>query len=97
MNNEEMTKKYQRAAGIIATAGIIPFAVTDTLIEIIRFYLDDRDVDFIVANFDRGKTLSHAQIRAKSGLSDEQIESITSKLARKGVIFNQPNSSGEMV
>jgi len=97
MNNEEMAKKYQRAAGIIATAGIIPFAVTDTLIEIIRFYLDDRDVDFITANFDRGKTLSHAQIKAKSGLSDEQIESITSRLAKKGIIFNQPNSSGEMV
>jgi NAD-dependent dihydropyrimidine dehydrogenase PreA subunit len=97
MSGNDLTMDYRKAANIIATAGIIPFAVTDTLMEIIRFYLDDDDVDFIVHTFDRGKTLSHEQLRTKSGLSDESIEAKTSKLARKGILFNQPNTQGEMV
>ncbi|HPI88304.1 MAG TPA: 4Fe-4S binding protein [Spirochaetota bacterium] len=97
MNTDELSKKYHKAASIIATAGIIPFAVSETLIEIIRFYLDEEDVDFIITNFDRSKSLSLEQLKTKSGLSDELIEWHTSKLARKGFIFNQPNTSGAMV
>ena len=90
-------EKFKKAAGIIASAGMIPFAISDTLMEIIRFYLDEDDADFINAAFDRGKTLSADQLKEKTGFPEEKIRKKVDSLAKKGIIFNQPNSQGMMV
>ena len=90
-------EKFKKAAGIIASAGMIPFAISDTLMEIVRFYLDEDDADFINAAFDRGKTLSADQLKEKTGFSDEKIRTKVDSLAKKGIIFNQPNPQGMMV
>ena len=45
-------------------AGIVPFQITNTLVEIVKFYLDENDADFIIKNFSGKKTLSAAEIRA---------------------------------
>ena len=90
-------EKFKKAAGIIASAGMIPFAISDTLMEIIRFYLDEDDADFINAAFDRGKTLSADQLKEKTGFPVEKIRKKVDSLAKKGIIFNQPNSQGMMV
>ncbi len=88
---------YRKAAELIARAGIVPFQVTNTLVEIVKFYLDESDADFIIKNFSGKKTLSAAEIRATSGMTDGEIGNKTASLAKKGIIFNQPNTKGEMV
>ena len=98
MNDPKMVEqKFKQAAGLISSAGMVPFAITDTLMEIIRFYLDEDDVDFINASFDAKKSLSFDQLKAKTGFSDERIRIKTEALAKKGVIFNQPNTQGVIV
>ncbi len=90
-------EKYREAATLIARAGMIPFAVTDTLISIVKFYLDEDDAAFVVQNFSAKTTLSADEIRATAGMSDNEIVKKTDSLAKKGIIFNQPNTKGAMV
>ncbi len=94
---ETAKQKFKKAAGLIASAGMIPFAVTDTLLEIVKFYLDEDDADFINVAFDGAKSLSIDQLKEKTGLSEKEIKARTDSLAKKGIIFNQPNSRGVMV
>ena len=93
----DVEEKYSKAAGIIARAGMVPFQVTPTLIEIVKFYLDENDADFIIKNYSGKTTLSMDEIRATSGMTDEEIVKKTDALAKKGIIFNQPNTKGVMV
>lgn len=93
----EAGEKYRKAAELIARAGMVPFRVTDTLIEIVKFYLDENEAEFVIKNFSAKTTLSADEIKATSGLTDDEIIKKTDSLAKKGIIFNQPNTSGVMV
>ena len=93
----DLEEQYKKAAGIIARAGMVPFQVTPTLIEIVKYYLDENDVDFIIRNYSGKTTLSMEEIRATSGMADDEIVKKTDALAKKGIIFNQPNTKGVMV
>ncbi|KFO67270.1 hypothetical protein ER57_11805 [Smithella sp. SCADC] len=94
---DTLTSKYARAADIIVRAGILPFVISDTLLEIVKIYLTEEEIDFIIKNFDKETTLSIDQLKEKSGLSATDIEKMTDGLAKKGFIFNQPNTKGVMV
>ncbi len=94
LNSEE---KYRQAAELIARAGTIPFSVTTTLVDIVKFYIDEDDAEFIMKNFSAKTTLSLDEMRASSGLTDDEIVRKTDSLAKKGIIFNQPNTKGAMV
>ena len=96
-DSQAVEAKFKKAAGIIGSAGMIPFAVTDTLLEIIKFYLDEADADFINTAFDGAKSMSIDQLMQKTGFSEDNIKTRTEVLAKKGMIFNQPNSKGVMV
>ena len=39
-DQEAVEQKFKKAAGIISSAGMIPFAVTDTLMEIVSYKVD---------------------------------------------------------
>lgn len=97
MSESAVREKYAQAAGIIAKAGFVPFSVTDTMIEIVKHYLDENEADFVINNFNSGSTLSAEQMKEKSGLSESEIRAVTDRLAKKGVIFNQPSTKGEIV
>jgi len=90
-------EKYRKAAELIARAGMVPFAVTKTLIDIVKFYIDLDDAEFIVKNFSGKTTLSAEEIRETSGMTEKEIVEKTDALAKKGIIFNQPNTKGTMV
>lgn len=94
---DTLTSKYAQAADIIVRAGILPFVISDTLLEIVKIYLTEAEVDFIIKNFDKETTLSIDQLKEKSGLSAADIEKMTDGLAKKGFIFNQPNTKGVMI
>ena len=42
-------EKYKKAARIIAMAGRLPFPVNETLIEILKYLIDEDELDFIMA------------------------------------------------
>lgn len=93
MSSEE---KYKKVAQVIIRAGILPFPLTDTLLEIMRYIIREEDLDFIMA-FKRKFSQTMEQLKKSSKMSEEVILGHTNYLATKGVIFNQPNSQGIMV
>ena len=92
--DEATNKKYIQAANITNRAGILPFPGSETLIEVLKFYLDDEDLNFINQNFDEKTSLSLGQLMEKSKLKEEEIDRMADKLAKKGFMFNQPSSKG---
>lgn len=88
-----MDEKYIQICHIIIAAGGTPLPVNDTLLEIIRRVILEDEVDFIMAFKDKNSQTID-QLKESSGLTEEQIVQITDRLAKKGVIFNQPSSKG---
>jgi len=93
----EQDSRFAEAAGIIARAGTVPFQVSPTLVEIAKHYLDEREADFVIRCFGDRTTLSQDELKAVSGLDDDALQRTTSALARKGILFDQPNTRGVMV
>lgn len=89
-------KKLKRAAQCIVKAGILPFPISETLLKVLKFYLDEEDLDFI-SNFKLKSSLSHEELVKKAKIPEEEVKRMTDKLAKKGFIFNQPSSAGIMV
>jgi len=73
-DQQNLEEKYRKAAGIIVRAGMVPFQVTPTLVEIVKYYLDGDDIDFIIKNFATKTTLSHDEMRASAGMADADLE-----------------------
>ncbi|MHA1683075.1 MAG: 4Fe-4S binding protein [Promethearchaeota archaeon] len=96
-NKETFAKDLKRAATNIIGAGPIPFPVSETLLEILKFYLDEEDAYFIAKAFRTKKSLSMEQLVKKLKMEEGEIDRIASKIAKKGFIFNQPSSTGLMV
>ena len=93
MNIDE---KYTRVGEIISTAGGTPLPVNDTLIQLLKYFIMEDEVDFI-PSFAEKKSQTMEQLKLSSGLSEEEINKKVKALAGRGVIFNQPNSKGIMV
>lgn len=89
-------QKYSDAAQAIIKAGGTPLPVNDTLLELLRFYIEEDDLDFVIS-FTAGKSQTLEQLKSTSGLSEDRILAKAKDLAARGVIFNQPNSAGMMV
>ncbi len=95
--DQETYKKYERTARIINSAGGTPLRVGKALIAILRYIVpDEKDLDF-VKYFKEKKSQTMEQLKETSGLSEEVILQNVKKLAKKGLIFNQPNRHGVMV
>ena len=93
-DKEAVEQKFKKAAGLISSAGMVPFVVTDTLLAIVKFYLDEADADFINAAFDGPKSLSIDQLKEKTGLDEAAITARTDSLAKKGILFNHSPTAG---
>ncbi|MFX0020517.1 MAG: hypothetical protein ACFFAF_17470, partial [Candidatus Hermodarchaeota archaeon] len=88
--------KYHKAARVIIKAGFLPFPINNTVIELLKILLDEDDLDFIMA-FKRKPSQTMEQLKVSSKMLEEEILYHVKKLAKKGFIFNQPNSKGVMV
>ncbi|HNY65854.1 MAG TPA: 4Fe-4S binding protein [Deltaproteobacteria bacterium] len=91
-----LDQKYQSAAEAITMAGGMPLPINGTLLKLLRFYLNEDDLDFVIA-FKGSKSQTMDQLKQRTGLSEEAILAKVKALAGRGVIFNQPNSAGVMV
>ncbi len=67
-----------------------------TLVEIVKILVTEDQIDLILA-FKEQRSQTLDQLKANSGLPEEFIIKQTGALAKRGVIFNQPNSAGVMV
>lgn len=94
---EELEKRFKKAAQAIIAAGPMPFPLTDTYIKILQYYLDDKDLEFIKA-FKLKPSLTMDELKSKlTDWSEEEIQQQAASIAKKGFMFNQPSSKGFMV
>jgi ferredoxin len=98
MKDASLEEKYRRAAGVICRQGMFPFPVNDTTISIMKNVIEDEEeeLDLIYA-FREKASQTMEELKASSGFPEEKIEKLTTSLARKGLLFNQPSSAGIMV
>jgi len=84
----DFNKKLEKIAPYVIQAGPLPLPVSDTLIEILKMYLDEEDVEFIKF-FKTKKSLSLEQLvkkGSKKGWSEDDLKRVGDKLAKKGFI-----------
>jgi len=98
MVDTSLDQKYRQATSVICKQGMVPFPVNDTTIAIIQNVIGDNqeELDFVSA-FAKKASQTMEELRESSGLPDEKIDRLATSLAMKGLIFNQPSSSGVMV
>ncbi|MFX1464772.1 MAG: ATP-binding protein [Promethearchaeota archaeon] len=96
-------KKYYRIVKIINNAEATPvplidsnYKVLSTLIDILKHILTEEEIDFTFA-FKVKSSQTMEQLKISTKLSEEEILEKVNNLAKKGVIFNQPNRHGVMV
>ncbi len=95
---EDLEAKLVEATKVIARQGILPFPVNEITISIVKKVVGEREdeLDFICA-FKKKPSQTVEELRESTGLSNLEIERLGSSLAKKGLIFNQPNSQGVTV
>ena len=98
MTHVSMDEKFTRAAGVVCKQGMVHFPVSGTAVKIIKKAVGEHpdELDLIYA-FRNAPSQTLAQLRESSGMEEENIQDLATRLAKKGLIFNQPNSSGVMV
>jgi Pyruvate/2-oxoacid:ferredoxin oxidoreductase delta subunit len=98
MTQITMSEKFKRAAGVICRQGMVQFPVSDTAIAIVVAAVgeNEEELDLIYA-FRETPSQTMAQLKESSGFPEDKIENLTASLAQKGLIFNQPSSSGIMI
>lgn len=89
-------EKYKQVGHVISTAGGTPVPINDTLVKLLRYFIREDELDFIMAFKDKtSQTLE--QLKESTGLPEPEILATVESLAARGVIFNQPNRRGIMV
>jgi ferredoxin len=98
MTQISIAEKFKRASEVICKQGMVQFQLSQTAIDIVVTAVgeNEEELDLIYA-FRRQPSQTMDQLVAASGLSAEKIQQLTASLARKGLLFNQPNSAGVMV
>ena len=93
-----LSEKFNRATGVICRQGLVQFPVTDTAVTIIQRAVGDSEdeLDLIYA-FREKPSQTMDQLVVASDFSADKIVQLTASLAQKGLVFNQPSSSGVMV
>jgi len=93
-----MEEKIKNATGVVCKQGMVQFPVSDTAIAIIASVVgeNEEELDLICA-FDEKPSQTLAQLVESSEFSEEKVEQLAASLAKKGLIFNQPSSSGVMI
>lgn len=98
MTQTHMEEKFRRAAEVICKQGMVQFQVSQTAIDIVRAAVGENEEELDLIYAFRGKpSQTMDQLAASSGFADKKIGQLTASLARKGLLFNQPNSAGVMV
>ena len=91
----QSTKKQQ---AVICRQGMFPFPVNETTLTILKRAVGDVAAELdLIAAFDKKASQTLAELKVSSGMPEEAIVGLANSLARKGLLFNQPNTAGMMV
>ncbi len=94
----DISEKFRQATGIVCRQGVFPFPLSGTAVSIIENVVGDHEDELdLICAFDQKPSQTLAELEASSGLTPQKIERLAGSLAKKGLIFNQPNSAGLMV
>ena len=98
MEHSTKAHKLKRAAEVVCKQGMVQFPVSDTAIAIIDRVVGDSEEELaLIYAFRKKPSQTMGQLEESSEFSTEKIEQLATSLARKGLIFNQPSSSGVMI
>jgi ferredoxin len=98
MRNHSLEEKYRKATKVICDQGDVRFPVNETTLSIIKYVVEDVEEELdLISAFREKASQTMEELKTSSGLPEEKIESLTTSLARKGLLFNQPSSAGVMV
>ena len=98
MESITMEEKLKKAAEVVCKQGMVQFPVSDTAIAIIDRVVGDNEEELdLVYAFREKPSQTMDQLEESSGFSTKKIEKLATILAKKGLIFNQPSSSGVMI
>ncbi|PKN61315.1 MAG: hypothetical protein CVU57_30105 [Deltaproteobacteria bacterium HGW-Deltaproteobacteria-15] len=93
-----LSQKYEQAASIISRQGILPLPVSNTTVSILKNVIEDKEEELdLICAFARKGSQTLEELKESSRLTEKQIEILAANLAAKGLLFNQPSSSGLMV
>jgi len=98
MTEDLLAEKYKDAATVVCRQGMVQFPVSDTAIAIIKNVVGENgdELDLMCAFHEKSSQVLE-QLMESSGMPADKVEALASSLAGKGLIFNQPSSSGIMV
>jgi ferredoxin len=93
-----MDEKFKKAAEVICKQGMVPFPVSDTAVAIVVAVVGDHEeeLDLIYAFRDKPSQTAD-QLAASSGFAADNVDRLATRLAKKGLVFNQPSSAGIMI
>jgi len=85
-------KKWYKVARKVIKAGNLPFPLNDTLIELLKFLINDEQAQFIDSVF-RKPNLNMNQIKKRTDLSENEILRILEELMIEGVVTGTKSES----
>ena len=94
--SEAIDEKYKNAVQVINSAGGTPVPVTDNTVAILKYIVEEKHLDFIMA-FKGKRSQTIDQMKEVTGLTEEEINEHVEVLAKTGLIMNQPSRSGLMI
>jgi ferredoxin len=98
MTQITVQEKLKSAAGVICKQGMVQFSLSDTAIAIVASVVGNNEDELDLIYAFRGKpSQTTDQLVESSGFSMKKVEQLATRLAKKGLIFNQPSSAGIMV
>ena len=98
MTQVDLKDKFKKAAEVICKQGMVQFPVNDTSVAIVTAAVGENEdeLDLIYA-FREKPSQTLDQLVESSGFAADRVEQLGASLAMKGLVFNQPSSSGIMV
>jgi ferredoxin len=94
--SEAIDEKYRKAVEVISSAGGTPIPVTDNTVAILKYIVEEKHLDFILA-YKGKRSQTMEQLKEVTSFSEDQINEHVKVLAKTGLIMNQPSSSGLMI
>ena len=94
--SEAIDERYRKGVEVINSAGGTPVPVTDNTVAILKYIVEEKHLDFIMA-FKGKRSQTMEQIIEATGFSEDEINEHVKVLAKTGLIMNQPSSSGLMI
>jgi ferredoxin len=98
VSEKALEEKYRAAAAVVCRQGMFPFPVNDTTLSIMKHVIEDEEDELdLICAFSQKASQTLEELTLTSGFSPEKTDQLATSLARKGLVFNQPNSAGAMV